>query len=170
MPTIVTIRPRTRELFADLTARLHERGYQHQRGLGERVPGQRLPLRLAPDGRANLSPAQFADALDVERVGEGELAAVVFPTITEAAEGLSVHRVPPAAAAERLLGCLSGPGLRPTRSEVFRLPGARSGPDEDVLRARCRRLAEAVPCFECRLGAVAYADPGSAAAVLALAR
>ena len=170
MPTIVTLRPRTRELFADLGERLRDREYQFQRGLRERVPGPRLPLYTFSDGRAGLSPAQLADALGVERMAEGDIAAVVFPTITDTGEALSLRRMSSVEAADRLEACLLGSGPRQQQSEIFRLPGARPAPDLDTLRARCRRLAQAVPCLECRLSEAAYGDPASADVVLTLAR
>jgi hypothetical protein len=170
MPTIVTLRPRTLELFADLAERLRDRGYEFRRGLPERVPGPHLPPHTFSAGRVGLSPAQLADAFDVERVAEGEMAAVVFPTIRDGVEGLSLHRVSPVDAADRLETCLLGSGLRQQQSEIFRLPGARPAPDLGTLRARCRRLAQAVPCLEYRVSEATYGDPASADAVLALVR
>jgi hypothetical protein len=196
MPTIVTIRPRTRELFPDLAERLHQRAYQFRRGPREPVAGpcaakaatttvpivfvgvadllcrSRTPLPLRPwrDGRVGLSPAQLADALDVARVAEGAIAAVVFPAITGTEEGLSLHQLSPTEATDRLATSLLGSGPRQQRSELFHPPGARPAPDPETLRARCQRLALAVPCLECRLGEGAYADAGSATTLLALAR
>jgi hypothetical protein len=102
-------------------------------------------------------------------VAEGEIAAVVFPTITGTPDGLSLRPLAPAAAAHRLEASLLGSGPGRNRSDLFRLPGAPPAPGLDALRARCRRLADAVPCLECRLGETAYLDPGSAAGVLQLA-
>ena len=76
----------------------------------------------------------------------------------------------PEEAASRLEACLLGPGPRQQQSEIFRLPGARRAPELDTLQARCRRLAETVPCLECWASAAAYGDPASADVVLALTR
>jgi hypothetical protein len=169
MPTIVTLRPGTRALFPGLVARLAARPYHYRSGLAEAAGGPTPSLAPWPDGRLGVSPAHLADALDVDRVAEGEVAAVVFPTLTGAPGGLAVRELPAPETVARLERSLLGAGHWPRLATVFAPPGAGPPPDAAALRARCERLAASVRGFECRLGTEAYADGASAASVLALA-
>jgi hypothetical protein len=170
LPTVVTVRPWTRQVFSDLTGRLEAGGYQYRLGLAEHDPGQVAPLRPWRDGRLGLSPAHLVRALGVERAGDAEVAAVVFPVITDAASEPGPTPVSSEDAGWRLETCLLGAGHWQKQSDIFVLPGAGPAPGEAELRARCRTLASSVPCLEWRLGPSAYVDRASAETLLDLAR
>jgi hypothetical protein len=167
IPSIVALRPRTRELFPELTQRLAARGYQYRRALAEH-PVLPAPLEPWPDERLGLSPAHLADAAGVARAAEGEVAAVAFPTITGEPGGLALRPLSPAEGARRLRENLLGAGHWCKRSSVFVLPGAPSVPTDAALAGRCTRLANAVPCVEARVGLDAYQDAASATPLLVL--
>jgi len=169
MPSIVTLRPRTRRSFPALGARLAAGGYAYRKSLAEHESRSFGPTEPWPDGRLGLNPAHFAHALGVERIGEATLAAIVFPLIAGAPGERGSRRLPPIDAERRLESCLLGAGPWRKQAEVFVVADARSLPDEAELRIRCRALARSVRCFEWRLDFSAGEDATDVDALLDLA-
>jgi hypothetical protein len=157
LPTLVSVRAETLAMFPELRDRLAARAYQHELKLGE-APG--IPVasgRWAGRGRS-LSPAQFCDLLGVTRAAEARLGAVLFPRVTRARGPIELEPLSAEQGAARLVHTLFPRRLSGQAPGLFDLdvdPPA----SEASLGQQCRAVASQVPCFECRLGLDAYADP-----------
>lgn len=166
MPTIVTLRPQTLDLFPWLAPRMAARPYNHRLSLREVAEGL-APTSRSPDGRIGLSPAQFCELVGASPLAHCEVAAVVFPQVTDEPGTLSLREVGSREGGKRLEQALFGRRTGKRTSDLFCLPGDPPPPGEAALAALCRRLASTIPCFECRLGRGAYED--SATALIELA-
>lgn len=158
LPSVVTIRPRTLELFPRIAERLQQRGYRQQLTIGEaRVLQQ--PPRPWGDGRYGMTPAQLCDLLGTTPCRATRPAAILFPHVTEQPGTISLLPLTSEAAGERLIPSLLGAGTWKKHSDFFTLSERSSpGPDEATLISRCHSLAAEVPAFECVLGWQAYED------------
>lgn len=160
MPSVVTVRPRTLELFPRLRRDLENSAYHARYSIREAE--SRSPRTAKPwgDGRYGLSPAQWCRLFRVKAVAGAPFSALLFPSITRRSGGAELRRLATRDAAKRLPDALLAAGSWRKHSDVFALPGAEI-PSEEVLRDRCIDLAERVPCFECRLGLQAYENDDS---------
>jgi len=169
MPSVVTVRPRTLELFPDLGRRLKSSATHPRMSRCETAASPRSgPLQWS-DGRYGLSPAQWCDLLDTEPVPDAQLSALLFPRVTEEAGSVKMVRLQQEEAARRLPETLLGAGTWRKRVELFAPPGQDTLPPESALIERALRLAREIPCFECRLGLQAY-EGDLAATVVAYLR
>jgi len=166
MPTIVTVRQQTLEMFPLLYRRLLATSYHSRLTLSETTQRTLQSARPGDDGRFNLSPAQFCHLLQTSLVAQGQVQALVFPGVTGKSGSIELEQLPAKAAAARLADSLfGGPSGRIT-SDVFTLYGSGSCPDQATLESLCRRVTSRVRCFECRLGEEAYQNEASATTFL----
>jgi hypothetical protein len=166
MPTVVTVRRQTLEMFPDLLHRLLERSYRSRLSLAEIREAQLRPVQPDHDGHYYLSPAQFCDLLQVASVAQAQAEALVFPQVTGRSGTIELERLSSEAAAVRLTDCLFSSHSMQKVSAVFALSGNGAIPDRAILEGLCLRLTSQVRCFECRLGKEAYQDEDSAARLI----
>lgn len=166
MPTVVTVRRQTLEMFPDLLDRLLVRSYRSRLSLGEIREAQLRPVQPDQDGNYYLSPAQFCDLLQVASVAQAQAEALVFPQVTGRSGSIELERLSSKAAAVRLADCLFSSHSMQKVSAVFALSGSGAIPDRAMLEGLCLRLTSQVRCFECRLGDDAYRSAGSAARLI----
>jgi len=166
MPTIVTVRQRTLEMFPPLYRRLLVSSYHSRLTLSETTQRPLQSARPGEDGRFNLSPVQFCQLLQASPIAQGRVQALVFPRVTGGSGAIELEQLSAEAAAARLAESLfGGPSGRIT-SDVFTLSGSGSCPDQATLESLCRRVTSRVRCFECRLGEEAYQNEASATTFL----
>jgi hypothetical protein len=156
MPSVVTIRPGTLELFPDLGQRLRSSATHPRMSLCEAAESPSSGPLQWMDGRYGLSPAQWCRLLDTKPVPEAQLSALLFPRVTQEAGGVEMLRLLPEEAARRLPETLLGAGTWRKRVELFAPPGQDELPSENALTKRAKLLAGQISCFECRLGLQAY--------------
>lgn len=166
MPTVVTVRRQTLEMFPDLLDRLLVRSYRSRLSLGEIREAQLRPVQPDQDGNYYLSPAQFCDLLQVATVAQAQAEALVFPQVTGRSGSIELERLSSKAAAVRLADCLFSSHSMQKVSAVFALSGSGAIPDRAMLEGLCLRLTSQLRCFECRLGDDAYRSAGSAARLI----
>jgi len=166
MPTVVTIRAHTLEMFPDLMDRLLDRAYHSRLSLSEVRAARFRPVQTGASGQFYLSPAQFCDLLQVASLAQAQVGALVFPRVTGSAGAIEVERVSVEVAATRLRACLFSAHSAQKVSAVFAPRGERFSPDQRTLEHLCHTLASHVPCFECRLGNGAYRSADSAARLI----
>lgn len=160
MPTVVSVREGTLAQLPALAARFLDTRHRFHRTLAESERGSPA-ARRRPDVTC-LSGAQLCDLLGCEAEAQAPLTAVLLPRIDPSVEGLVLRKLDAAEAAARLLDdglLLAARPPRPSPAFATRAPdGAPDGaPDPGALSARCLRLAQAVPCWEARLGPRVYA-------------
>ncbi|HYD47869.1 MAG TPA: hypothetical protein VEB21_05950 [Terriglobales bacterium] len=174
LPSVVTIRPRTLELFPEIAGRLAGSGFRQQRTIAE-AEREQLPPQPWSDGRYGLTPAQLCALVEAQPAKAAQLRAVVFPAVTERPGGVALRRLEREEAAARLVPSLLGAGSWKKTSDLFGEPSLNAGGDqgrsaEQRLIAMCRELARRVACFECQLGLQAYDNDRGRQALLALVR
>ena len=162
VPTIVALRAGTLALFPALAGRLERARYDSSRRLDE-PPATSRPRQ----DKATISPAQLCRLLGVAPAAQAEIAAVVFPRITDEEPGLGLERLSEHEALARLITqALFGVTSSRSSSEVFSLAHDGAGPSVAERHDRCRELAARVPAFECRLGTKAYESAETAEALV----
>jgi hypothetical protein len=161
VPTVVRLRRGTLEQFPAVAEGLAASAHDH-RWLPEEAPDRADPTPASPSGARRVGHAQLCRVLGVRSRAECEVAALVFPRITQAPGGFAVRRLAPAAVSAALEGALFGARAGRSTSAAFVLPDDPPPPDRAVIAARCRTLADRVPGFECQLGVHAYDSPGAA--------
>jgi hypothetical protein len=157
VPTLVSVRAETLAMFPELRDRLAARAYQHELRLGEAPAVPVADGRWAGGGRS-LSPAQFCDLLGVTRAAEARLGAVLFPRVTRARGRIELEPLSAEQGAAKLVHTLFPRRLSAQAPGLFDLDIDHPASDAS-LGQQCRAVASQVPCFECRLGLDAYADP-----------
>lgn len=162
IPTVVTIRPGTLNLFPEVRQRLESANYRHRLTLQEAARQRCGPQRPWPDGRIGLSPAQFCQLLATTPVAQARACILLLPVITHQPGGCELRILPPAVADQRLLENLFAARWLNERSELFTW-GKTSSANSMHLTNQCRKLAHSIQCLECRLGQTAYDLPNSAA-------
>ena len=160
LPTVVAQRPDAVKRIPRLQRVPWPRGWLHRMTLDEverafRDGGEPWPADLS----YNLSPAQLAHQLEVERSAGAPAGAVVFPSVGD--PGPALERLPPAE-----VSALLASETFPSPSEEHLLcaldpPAARSSSDLESALAR-------LPGFRCRLDPLAYASRALARCLLAL--
>jgi hypothetical protein len=155
MPTIVAIRARTARTFPSFEERLRASGFHAWSTLDEVARRRRRQSAIRPVSA--LSPTQFATLLGVRRTASATLATILFPRVTGAGGGIAVRRLAPPEASERLRRALFRAHAPTSHVGMLLAPPAETTVTEDR-DARCRRLADLVPCFDCALGRQAYED------------
>ncbi|MFU8765834.1 MAG: hypothetical protein ACNA7T_14990 [Haliea sp.] len=168
MPTIVSIRDGTLDLFPGMREEIIARGYRSRASIADtQVPGRlaQIPIK---QGATSITPRQFCTLLQREPVAEAPAAMLLFPRQTGASGGLELRRLDASAASLRLRQGLFG-HIGPDRlSEVFTVmppQGRRQAPNDQTL---CQDLSAAVPAWECLLGRDSYRDSRGADALLEL--
>jgi hypothetical protein len=163
MPTIVTVRQQTLDMFPDLRSRLLGSSFHPRLSLSETRHWPHRVVRPEKDGRFNLSPAQFCELLQVSPGAQGKLQAIVFPRVTRESGTIHLEQLSAEAAAVRLIDSLFSAHSAQKVSNVFVHSTSASHPDEAALQDLCLKLTSQVRCFECRLGWQAYQSKASAA-------
>lgn len=159
MPTIVSVREGTMNMFPGMEQTVVERRYTKNATLEECkdpvVSVSPQPRR----GRYSLSPSQFSAMLDAQPVKEARARVVIFPRQTRIAGGLELRRLDPQEARNRLEASLFGHIHPDQLSEVF----TRHPVGEDIKpapgdHALLDILSRSLTAYECVLGNDAYAD------------
>ena len=156
MPTIVTVRDQTLDLFPSLQQPLLESRHDYRLTLREEERDGAPALRPRCGRPFDLAPAHFCALLRVEMSGQSRVRALLFPRITEEGDGIQLRKLSPQAAHERLSASLFGAGSSPTTSQVFALASDDLYIDQANLDRLCLALTMQVQCFECQLGRQAY--------------
>ena len=163
MPTIVTIRKSTLELFPDLERRLLESSHHHRLTIRETAQRPPRPPQLWEDGRFGLTPAQFCHLLGVAAVAKASARAILLPRVTGERGGIELEPISAQAAADRLVRALFAATSGRRSSDLCQLAGEGGETDPITLERLCHQLAWKVDCFECRMGLDAYdGDPSTA--------
>jgi hypothetical protein len=147
MPSVVTLRPGTLDLFPAVRADLLHRRFSQRLTMHE---AQHAPATPQPwsDGRYGLSPAQFCALLQVAPRAAAAAAMLLLPRLSREPGPSRLVRLDPDAAAGRLPPALLGAGTWKKTSDLF-AAGAAPSPTPAALAELCRRVAAAVPCHEC---------------------
>lgn len=157
VPTIVSLRRGTLDLLPDLGRRIPAVAAPVELTLAE---AQAVPLAsmtaLAADLRVKVSPAQLAAALETTLAACAPLAAMAFPDQRGDVDAVTVERLTPPAALERLRGARFGVHAPIDEPIIFaRASGTRpAGATDDALA----RLAASIPCFVVHVGAQKLGD------------
>jgi len=159
MPTIVSLREGTVDLFPGMRQSIIDRGYSSKATIRECCASGGLNFFPAKPGRHGLSPGQFCTLLDCKPEKEAFAAVLLFPRQTGSAGNLQLRRLEPEETQGRLHDCFFGFICPDRQSEVFtRVPKAlekRTAPDNPSL---CEALAGSVTAYDCELGNHAFAD------------
>ena len=161
VPTLVSVRPATLELFPDLRRGPAERPVLLHAGEHEETSD------VAAHGRDfSLSPAQLARRLDSTCVPSAPLGAIVFPEISSDADTWIVDALGAAEGLALLGACVYG-GHREGQSRTILDELGGLGPPRADTEAMAGRVADEVRFLRCRLGPHAY-DRGADAWLRAL--
>lgn len=161
MPTLVSVKEGTLQLFPNLRLDAHERpallhaGEMRSRDAGA-SGGDDAPRVFA------LSPGQLARRLGAGTAQSAPLAAIVFPEISPTVDTWLLEPLAQAEAAGRLRACRYGARLGRRPRTVFEesADGRLCRPEEQA--AVVHRLAARLPFLRCRLGRDAYRDGADA--------
>lgn len=156
MPTIVTIRDQTLDLFPELGKRLLQGGYDHRFTLTETIPEETRAVRSQRGRPIDLTPAQFCTLLDVSMREQSPVRALLFPRVTEGDDGLHLRELSAQAAGERLSMALFGARSSQRTSQVFTSASHLPCIDHASLENLCAVLTARIRCFDCWLGRQAY--------------
>lgn len=155
VPTLVSVRVDTLELFPDLRRSPNERPSVLHSG---ESPGPIIfePSGTGPSRDFGLSPSQLA-----QRCGSGTtrcapLAAIVFPEIDVVSAGWSLEPLAIEVGSMQLLDSLYGVRALQRLRTIFEDMVDRREPQCDNAPAQVARLSAAMPLFRCRLGTDAY--------------
>jgi hypothetical protein len=139
LPTIVSIRCDTLEHFPAARARL------------ERIRPDLAGSERSGRSRFSLSPPEFCELMgDCPRESGGPLMALIFPRVTDDPTPLRLRRLDPAEALERFRTGLFRAGFANPLGEAFVSRASRSVVSSSEHQ---RRIAETIPCFDCRVRA-----------------
>lgn len=156
MPTIVTVRDQTLDLFPSLQQPLLESRYDYRVALREEERDGAPAVRLRCGRPFDISPAHFCALLRVRMSGQSRVRVLLFPRITEEDDGIQLRKLSPQTAYERLSASLFGAGSSQKTSQVFALASDDLCIDQANLDRLCLALTSQVQCFECQLGRQAY--------------
>jgi len=156
MPTIVTIRDQTLDLFPELRQRLLQSRYNHRFALKETLPEGTFVAHPQRGRPTDLTPAQFCTLLDVDMREQSPVRTILFPQVTGAHSGIHLQELSAQAAGERLSAALFGARSSQRMSSIF-IPVSRSSSiDQTKLERLCMGLTAQARCVDCRLGQQAY--------------
>lgn len=162
VPTIVSLRPGTLELMPELLRRIPPGPTPVELTLAEAAALGGTSAAPTAATRIKVSPAQLAHALGTSLATQAPLVAIAFPDPRGGADEVTIERLAPAAALERLGGARFGLHVRDEEPTVFARLTAGTRPPEADDQAIARLAAE-VPCFTVRIGANALRGPAAAA-------
>jgi hypothetical protein len=166
IPTIVTLRQQTVQIFSRLERRLRARPYHHQLSLLEVANG--LHIHPRPEGASlwTLSPAQYCELLHVQPATHGKVRCLVFPRVTAASGSMQLVRLSAPVAAARLSQALFRHSSTARPSTLFACQDEDRYPSPIDYEGLCLQLTTRVRCFDCHLGLQAYQREDSAATFL----
>jgi len=159
MPTIVSVRKGTMQMFPEMERAVIDRRYSMNATLRECAdPAVATSAQRWPD-RYSLSPSQFSELLDSAPTRHARAGVLLFPRQTGLSGGLQLRRLDVGEARNRLQHCLFGHIGPDSLSEVFTPQPAmvkvQTAPDDAALLAG---LGSSLPAFDCELGCDAYVD------------
>ena len=149
MPSVVTMRGSTVDLFPDLESCLLRSGYSQRLTLAEAATQPPGSVEPWPDGRFGMSPAQSCELVGADAVAGCDATMLIFPRVND--DPGRLLPLSPAAAASSLEPTLLCAGAWRKTSDLFVLPRTRAL-DESRLRHLCEEIGRRVPCFECPVG------------------
>ncbi len=151
IPTIVSIRPGTRDLMPGIFSDASPEGSP------------------APDAILKLSMAELAEALGVSLAGVAPLSAVAFPEHHQDPLGLKIERLPVSQVRERLLQVRFGLHSGKKERTVFEClaGGSRSSVADEGL---IEQIAATIPSFSVKVGAGVLSDRTSGERIVAAMR
>ena len=160
VPTLVSVRMDTLELFPDLRRSPNERPAVFHSGESA-GPLIFEPPGAGPSSDFGLSPKQLA-----QRCGSGTtrcapIAAIVFPEIDAASSGWSLEPLAIDVGSMQLFDARYGVGATTRPRTIFEEIVGRCELHGDNAQTQGARLSAAVPLFRCRLGAGAYRNGAS---------
>lgn len=163
MPTIVSIRPGTLELFPELGARLRRADFHTRLTLAEvhRQPARRADGRA--DRSANLSPVQLCHVLDVPMTERALAQVLVLPRIDPDVVGIDVRPLTTHEATARLPHVLFAAAATERISEVFTGDPRHIDAQPTTVERLWREAVQSLRVFECRLGPDAFSSGAPAA-------
>jgi hypothetical protein len=161
VPTLVSIRAGTLDLFPDLRRVPNERpAIFHS---GESQASRNFDASYTGTSRDfGLSPAQLAQRCGSGTTGSAPIVAIVFPMIDRASDGWSLEPLAVDVGSNQLLD--SRYGIRATQRPltIFANAAGWREPHVDDVAAQVTRVSAAVPILRCRLGPDAYCSGAGA--------
>lgn len=154
IPSIVSIRSSTLELFPDLSRTRTERWYQAHLTLSEGEAAE-ATMTMTEENSA-ISPAQLCHALHVPMATSVPLRAVFLPHVDLSQRGFRIQELSPEEAEARFEAVLFAAGSEVRISEIFRNRYADVTVDLSHARELWSRAVRGVPVFGCRIGRGAF--------------
>ncbi len=169
MPTIVSIREGTLELFPGMRDSIERNRFTTRSTMAETRQPDAPPCGPPKEGRFGLSPRQYCALTGSEPAQSANAALLLLPRQTGRPGGLELRLLDPAETRRRLAHCLFehiGPD-RLSAAFTHTLNGAQAVQvrDDDAL---CAALAARLRCYECVLGTDTYRCDTGARRVLQL--
>jgi len=158
LPTILSLRTSTLELFPHTRARIEKSGFFP--ALTRREAG-RYPLGVARPWRGSmftLSPAQLCELTGVDAAPSAPLGAILFPNVSSKRGGIRITRLKKAEAFAQLQRALFRADHRVQVGPLFSHSARGPGMKRAELATRLSALVEQVGCYSCELGLQAYQD------------
>ncbi|HXQ20939.1 MAG TPA: hypothetical protein VN812_04650 [Candidatus Acidoferrales bacterium] len=163
MPTIVSIRQGTLELFPELGARLCEAGFHFRLTLAE---VHRQAARRAGDHRdrsASLSPVQLCHVLAVPMTERARAHVLVLPRIDPDVVGIDLQPLTAHEATARLPQVLFAAAAAERISEVFTVDPHHTDAQPATVQRLWLATVQGLRVLECRLGPDAFSSGAPAA-------
>ena len=141
MPTVITLRGGTVELFPELARLQSDRQYHREFTLDEAQPAA-----IPTDGSMKLSQAQYGDLVGCTAVASGPLKEILFPVVVDNARRTTTQDVNGDEAARLLYDSLLQSDLPARHASLF------SEADSDLIdnnrrRLRCHEIVQSIPCY-----------------------
>lgn len=161
VPTIVALRKRTLDFFADFKHRFLETSYDRSRTVAECSPGVTRPTPTPHAGAElpGISPAQLCRLCSCPRTTSSTLDLILFPKISSGAEPLKIEPLPSETTGLLLYENLLRPSTPLRTSQLFDFNHTRWVADESNLRRSCLEIATGARGFRCYLGSSVYQRP-----------
>jgi len=159
MPTIVSVRAGTLELFPEMRQTIERGGFSNRKTMAECLGPIDPNTRSSQVERRGLTAIQFCAALNSRPLATAGAAVLLFPRQTGQRGGLSLQRLSTAQTRAHLADCLFA-NLGPDRlSGAFTLAPTRLARASAPLDSELfELLAERLPAFECRMGLDSFSD------------
>lgn len=157
IPTIVSVRRGTLDLFPELQKQVIDKRYRLRSTIKECQEADAPEIQYRQNGNLGISPAQWCGLFNARSVSDVSAGCILFPVQTGDPGGLSIKRLAVKETAKRLLDCMFGYIKPDSLSEVFTIipPEVKKEvPMNDETFAL--RLAKSVAAYECQMGVDTY--------------